>query len=91
VLLGDDSTTKIFRRGRVRLILRDGRKRTLPGVLHIPSLARNMIFFSKMSDDQVHTLFKKDSCKIVRGAMLLMKRVCIGTLYKREFRIDYMK
>jgi hypothetical protein len=51
-------------------------------VLHIPSLARNMIFFSKMSDARVHTLFQKDSCKIVRGAMILMKRVCIGTLYK---------
>jgi hypothetical protein len=33
VFLGDDSTTKILGRGRVKLLLKDGRIRTLPGVL----------------------------------------------------------
>jgi hypothetical protein len=40
VFLGDDSTTKIVRRGRFRLILQDGRKRTFPGVLHILVLGK---------------------------------------------------
>jgi hypothetical protein len=35
-----------------------------------------------MSDDGVHTLFPNDSCKMFRGAMVLMKGVHIGTLYK---------
>jgi hypothetical protein len=35
-----------------------------------------------MSDVGVHTLFQKDMCKIVRGAMVLMKLFQIGTLYK---------
>jgi hypothetical protein len=88
VFLGDDSTTKIVGRGRVRLILQDGRKRTLPGVLHIPGLERNLISVSKMSDVGVHTLFQKDSCKMVRGVMVLMKGVWIGTLYKLLGNVD---
>jgi hypothetical protein len=47
--------------------------RTLPGVLHISSLERNMIYANKMSDAGVHTLFQKDVCKMVRDAMVLMK------------------
>jgi hypothetical protein len=43
VFLGYDSITKIFGRGKVRQILQDGRSRTLPGVLHILDLARNLI------------------------------------------------
>jgi hypothetical protein len=50
-------------------------------VLHISGLERNLISFSKMSDVGVHTLFHKDSCKPVRGVMVLMKGVWIGSLY----------
>jgi hypothetical protein len=82
VFLGDDSTTKIVGRERVRLILQDERKRTLLGVLHIPSLEINLIFVSKMIDSGVHTLFQRDSYKMVRGVMVLMKGVRIGTRYK---------
>jgi hypothetical protein len=57
VFLEDDLTTKIVGRGRVQLTLQDGRKRTLPRVLHIPSLERNPISVSKMSDASVHTFF----------------------------------
>jgi hypothetical protein len=76
----DDSTTKIFKRGRVGLILKDGRSRTLPGVLHILGLERNLISIIKMSDAWVHTLFMKDSCNMVIGVMVLMKGFWIGTV-----------
>jgi hypothetical protein len=33
--------------------------RTLPDVLHIPRLARNLIFVSKMDDAEVKILFEK--------------------------------
>ena len=82
VFFGDDSTTKIVGRGRFKLILQDGRKRTLLGVLHIPSLEINLIFVSKMIDSGVHTLFQRDSYKMVRGVMVLMRGVQIGTMYK---------
>jgi hypothetical protein len=59
VFLGDDLKTKIVRWQRVPLTLQDGRKRTLPGVLHIPILERNLIYVSKMSDVGVHTLFHR--------------------------------
>lgn len=39
VLLGDDLTIKIFGWGRVQLILKNGRKRILLGMLHILGLA----------------------------------------------------
>ena len=53
----------------------DGRIRTLPSVLHIPALARNLISVSKMDDASVKTMFEKDTCKMVRGALVLMRGV----------------
>jgi hypothetical protein len=57
VFLGDDSIAKILGRGRVKLLLNDGRIRTLHGVLHIPKLARSLISVSKLSDAGVKTVF----------------------------------
>jgi hypothetical protein len=88
VFLGDNLTTIIVGRRRFRLTLQDGRKRTLLGVLHILVLVRNLVSVIKMSDVGVHTLFHKDSCKMVRGAMVLMKGVQIGTMYKLLGNVD---
>jgi hypothetical protein len=88
VFLGDESTKQIFRRRRFPLTLQDGRSTTLPGVLHIMGLERNLISVSKMSDAWVHTLFQKDICKMVRGVMALMKGVHIGTIYKLLWNVD---
>jgi hypothetical protein len=63
--LGDDSTTKILGHGRVKLLLKDGRIRTLPGVLHIPKLARSLISVSKMDDAGVDIIFEKNTCNMV--------------------------
>jgi hypothetical protein len=57
-------------------------------VIHILGLERNLIYVSKMSDLGVHTLFQKDSCEMVRGEMVLMKGVCIGTLYKLLWNVN---
>jgi hypothetical protein len=65
VFLGDDSTTKILGRGRVKLLLKDGRIRTLPGLMHIPKLARSLISISKMEYAGVDTIFGKGTCKMV--------------------------
>jgi hypothetical protein len=88
VFLQDESKTKIVEQGRVRLILSDGRKITLPSVLHIPDLERNLTSISKMSDASVYTLFEKDSCKMVRGVMVFMKGVHICTLCKILGNVD---
>jgi hypothetical protein len=66
------------------LTLIDGRIRTLPGVLHIPGLARNFISVRKMDDAGVKTIFEKETCRIVRGEMVLLKGVWFGTLYKLQ-------
>jgi hypothetical protein len=68
----------------LRLI--DGRIRTLLGVLHIPSLARNLISVRKMDDVRVKTIFEKETCRMVRGAMVLLKGVWFVTLYKLQGR-----
>ena len=60
----------------------DGRIRTLLGVIHIPILARKFISIRKMDDTGVKTVFEKETCRMVRGAMFLLKGVRCGTLYK---------
>jgi hypothetical protein len=51
-------------RGRVKLLLKDGRIRTLPGVRHIPKLARSQ-YLSKLDDAGVDTVLGKGTCKMV--------------------------
>ena len=59
VFLGDDRKARIIGRGKVKLKLQGGRIRTLPGVLHIPALARNMISVSNMGDAGVKQYSRK--------------------------------
>eukprot|EP00253_Pinus_taeda_P011455 PITA_11455 len=84
VFLGDDRKVRIIGHGKVKLKLQGGRVRTLPGVLHIPALARNMISVSKLDDVGVKIVFEKDTCKMVQGELVLMWGVRIGTLYKMK-------
>jgi hypothetical protein len=82
VFLGDESTTKIMGCGRVQLLLKDGRIRTLLGVIHILDLSRSLIFVSKLDDACVDTLLGKGTCNMVKGEMVLMRGFRCGTLYK---------
>ena len=82
VFLEDDSTTKIIRCGRVILFLKHERIRTLPRVLYILDLARNLICVSKLGDASVQYVFEKEISKMVRGALVLKHEVRIGNLYK---------
>jgi len=66
------------------LKLQGGRVRTLLVVLHILALARNFISVSKLDDAGVKTMFEKDTCKMVWGALVLMRGVWIGTMYKLQ-------
>jgi len=84
VFLGDDRKAIIISIGKVKLKLQGGRVGTLPGVLHIRALARNLVSVSKLDDAGVKTVFEKDTCKMVWGELVLMQRVSIGTLYKLQ-------
>ena len=68
--------------GRVKIKLKDGRIRTLLGVLHIPNLVRNLISVKKMDVLGVKAVCGDGGCKMVRGSMVLMRRFRYGTLYK---------
>eukprot|EP00253_Pinus_taeda_P001996 PITA_01996 len=81
---GYDRKARIVGRGKAKLKLQGGRVRTLPGVLHIPALARNLIFVSKLDDAGVKTVFEKDTCKMIQGALVLMWGVHTGNLYKLQ-------
>ena len=63
--LGDDSLANIIGHGRVKLKLKDGRIRTLPGVLHTPNLARKLISVGKMDVAGVKTVCGDGGCKMV--------------------------
>ena len=80
VFLGDNRKARIVGRGKVKLNFQGERIRTLLGVLHIPTLARNLIFVSMMDDAGVKMVFEKDTYKMVQGALVLMRGGRIGTL-----------
>ena len=82
VFLGDDRKARIIECGKFKLKLEGGRIRTLPSAMHTPALARNLIYVSKMDDVDVKIVFKKYTCKMVQGELVLMQGVRIGTLYK---------
>eukprot|EP00253_Pinus_taeda_P020988 PITA_20988 len=52
--------------------------------MQIPALTKNLIFVSKLDDAGVKIVFEKDTCKMVRGALVLMRGVRIGTLYNLQ-------
>ena len=62
--------------------MKDGRIRTLPRVLHIPNLARNLISIEKMDVVGVNTMCGDGGCKMVRGSMVLMRGFQYVNLYK---------
>jgi hypothetical protein len=65
VFLGDDLTAIITTRGKVKLLLKDGRIRAFNEVLHIQELDRNSIYVSNMSDASVHIMFENETRKMV--------------------------
>jgi hypothetical protein len=65
VFLGDDLIAKILGRGRVKLLLKYGRIRTLLGLTRIPKLARSLIYIRNMEYARVDTIFGTGTCKMV--------------------------
>jgi len=84
VFLGDDNKAIIVGCRKLKLNFEGGRIRTLLSVVHIPALAKNLISVSKLDDAGVKIVFRKDTCKMVQGALVLMQGVWVGTLYKLQ-------
>ena len=80
VYLGDNSPANVIGRGRVKLKLKDGRIRTIPRVLHIPNIERNLISDRKMDVAGVKTMCGDGGCKMVQGSMVLMRGFWNGTM-----------
>eukprot|EP00253_Pinus_taeda_P030219 PITA_30219 len=60
VFLGDDRKARIVGRGKVKLKLQGGRVRTLMGVLHISTLARNLIYVPSLGKPVYYVSFIDD-------------------------------
>lgn len=82
VFIGDGKKFRIVGNGKLKLKLQGGNIRTLPSVFYIPALSRNLIFVRNMVDASVKIMFKKGTFKMIWGALILMRGVFIGTLYK---------
>jgi hypothetical protein len=84
VFLGVYSTTIIIGREKFKLTLIYGRLITLPSVMHIPGFSKYFIYVRKMDDAWVKTRFEKESCRMVRGEMVLLKGIWFVTLYRMQ-------
>jgi hypothetical protein len=49
-------------------------------------LAINLISVRKMDDAGVKKIFKKETCRMVQGEMVLLKGLWFGTMYKMQGR-----
>jgi hypothetical protein len=47
-------------------------------------LAKNIIFVSKMDDARLKKIFEKETYRMARGEMVLLKGVWFATLYKLQ-------
>ena len=81
-MLGDDTAVLIVGRGRVKLRMRDGTIKTIPDVMHIPWMSKNLLSVGTMADAGVNFTCDKDSCKMTRGSIVIARGVRYGTLYK---------
>jgi len=66
VFLKNDRKARVIGRKKVKLNLQGRRVITLPSVLHIPALARNLISVRKLDDAGVKGVFEKRTHKMVR-------------------------
>eukprot|EP00253_Pinus_taeda_P016455 PITA_16455 len=68
VFLGNDRKAKIVGHKKVNLKLQGGRVRTLPSVLHILTLAKNLISISKLDDAvRIGDLYKLQGSIVIDG------------------------
>lgn len=84
IYLDDNSSYPIIRRGKIQLCFSDGRIKTLPGVLHVPRVARNLISVSKLNELGINVTFDKHGCKLVRGNPVIERGTRKGTLFRLE-------
>ncbi|KAJ0082018.1 hypothetical protein Patl1_10203 [Pistacia atlantica] len=71
VLLGDDTAVKIIGRGKIRLRSHDGSVRTLPEVMHIPGMSRNLLSVGTMADAGIVFNCDRTSCKMTQGSIVI--------------------
>ena len=88
--MGDDRKARIIGHGKFKLKLQGRRIRTIPGVLHIPALSRNLISIKELDDAGVKMMFEKDTYRMVWGALVLIRGVPIGTLFNRKVALLLM-
>jgi hypothetical protein len=84
VYLGDHSPLNIVSHGTALIRFFDVIVKGISGVLHIPSLAQNLISISTLNDASVRVVFSDKGCNMVRESMVLTKGVCVGNFFHHD-------
>lgn len=84
IYISDNSSYPIVKKEKVLLRFSDGRIKTLPGVLHVLRLARNLILDSNLKDLVMHVTFDKHGYRLVRGKLVVAKGKRFVNLFKLE-------
>jgi hypothetical protein len=71
VYLSDDSPLNIVGSGRVLIRFHDGIVKRITQVLHISSLAWNVLLVNELNDASVQVVFSYKGCKMVQVVMVL--------------------
>ena len=70
-MLGDDTAIQIVGCGRVKLRMSNGSVKTIPNVMHISLMSRNLLLVGTMVDSGVIFSCNKDSYKMTRGSIVI--------------------
>ena len=81
--MGNASTVMIEGNGKIALGLTSGKDLVLIDVLHVPSLAKNLIFGPILSKKRFKIVFESDKFVITKGGVYVGK----GYLYEGLFKL----
>ena len=88
VYLVDDGLLHYRGAGEMHIQTASNVKFKLTGVRYVPGLKRNLISVGQLDDAGYAVLFKDCAWKITKGAMVIMKGLKCGTLYKTTLSKD---
>ena len=88
VYLANDGLLHYRGAGRMHIKTASNVMLELTSVRHVPGLKRNLISVGQLHDAEYAVLFKGGAWKITKGAMVIMKGLKCGTLYKTTLSKD---
>jgi transposase InsO family protein len=82
LFMGNSSTSKVERKGKVVLKMSSGKELTLNDVLHVPDIRKNLVSGSLLSKNGFQLVFESDKFLLTKSGMLVGKRYLSKGLFK---------